>query len=429
MDANGQVAGPNRPGPNRPGPNRPGPNRPGPNRPVPNRAGPELAGTVILGMHRSGTSAVAGFLAKAGFFAGEESDLLAAAEDNPRGFFEREDVNALNDSFLAQADGAWDRPPGREPILSHVVEWQPEVDAMLANLAAQASGRPLVLKDPRISLLLPAWLPVLDRGRFAVIIVDRSPMDVALSMRKRDGRPLYVALAIWQLYCTELLQGLDGRRVLLVRYEDFVQDPGRSGPRLLEQLSEVLPDEVGQRTEAAGVRAEAEATGFVSPEMRHHRTEVEDASNEQVLTGAQLALYEWFRRQPEGWLDLHAPERLRTEPANALVTTAEYFAAVADRSGMEAAYDDERHKALHFEQATELKDHHIERLEVEFRKLRQRVEAGEQQVAALAAESDELRATNRALSEELQHLHEDRRAAASNLAAAARRGFAGRHPS
>ncbi len=197
--------------------------------------------------------------------------------------------------------------------------------------------------------------------------------------------------------------------------------------RLLQQLAEVLPDEVGDRTEAAGERAEAEATGFVSPGMRHHRTEAEDASNEQVLTGAQLALYEWFRQQPEGWLDLHAPERLRTEPANALVTTAEYFAAVADRSGMEAAYDDERHKALHFEQATELKDHHIERLEAEFRKLRQRVEAGEQQVAALAAETDDLRATNRALSEELQRLQGDSRAAASNLASAARRGLAGRH--
>ncbi len=36
-------------------------------------------------MHRSGTSAVAGFLAKAGFFAGEEADLLEAAEDNPKG--------------------------------------------------------------------------------------------------------------------------------------------------------------------------------------------------------------------------------------------------------------------------------------------------------------------------------------------------------
>ncbi len=57
---------------------------------------------VILGMHRSGTSAVAGFLAKAGFFAGEDADLLAAAEDNPKGFFERADVNALNDNFLAE---------------------------------------------------------------------------------------------------------------------------------------------------------------------------------------------------------------------------------------------------------------------------------------------------------------------------------------
>ena len=163
--------------------------------------------------------------------------------------------------------------------------------------------------------------------------------------------------------------------------------------------------------------------------MRHHRTEAEDASNEQVLTGAQLALYAWLRQQPEGWLDLHAPESLRTEPTHALVATAEYFAAVADRSGMEAVYDDERHKALHFEQATELKDHHIERLEVEFHKLRQRVEAGEQQVAALVAETEELRATNRALTRNSSTSTRTDRAAASNLASAARRGFAGRHQS
>ena len=74
----------------------------------------QMAGVVILGMHRSGTSAVAGFLAKAGFFAGEAADLLEAAEDNPKGFFERADVNALNDNFLAELDGAWDRPPGRD---------------------------------------------------------------------------------------------------------------------------------------------------------------------------------------------------------------------------------------------------------------------------------------------------------------------------
>jgi hypothetical protein len=394
----------------------------------PKGASPRVTGVVILGMHRSGTSAVAGFLAKAGFFAGDEADLLAAAEDNPKGFFERTDVNALNDNFLAALGGAWEMPPGREAILERAPEWQPQVEGLLADLAAQAAGRPLVLKDPRISLLWPAWQPAVDKGSFAIIVVDRSPMDIALSIRKRDGRPLYVALALWQLYSTALLAGLAGRRVLLVRYEDFVADPASSGPRLLQQLADLLPEEVAKGAQAVeGSEGPGEATGFVSPEMRHHRTEAEDAANEQVLTGAQLALYDWFRRQPEGWLELQAPENLLVEPANALVTTAEYFAAVADRSGMEAAYDDERHKALHFEQSTELKDHHIERLEAEFRKLRGRVEAGEQQVAALAAETDELRATNRALQEELRRLHEDSRAAASNLASAARHGLAGRH--
>ena len=123
--------------------------------------------------------------------------------------------------------------------------------------------------------------------------------------------------------------------------------------------------------------------------MRHHRTDADDAANEQVLTGTQLALYQWFREQPEGWVELQRTRRsCAAEPTNALVTTAEYFAAVADRSGMEAAYDDERHKALHFEQATELKDHHIEKLETEFRKLRQRVETGEHMSPTLAAETD-----------------------------------------
>ena len=123
------------------------------------------------------------------------------------------------------------------------------------------------------------------------MVVDRSPMDIALSMRKRDGRPLYVALAIWQLYCTELLDGLAGRRVLLVHYEDFVADPARSGPLLLQQLTEVLPPEVAPHVAARAPRCgeapsgAGEAVAFVSPEMRHHRTEAEDSLERASLDG------------------------------------------------------------------------------------------------------------------------------------------------
>ena len=373
-------------------------------------------GAVVLGMHRSGTSAFAGFLAKAGFYAGEEADLLPAAEDNPKGIFERADVNALNDQLLEELGGAWDRPPSRALVAERTPAWQGRVADVLAGLEAGAGNRPLVLKDPRISLLLPAWLPVLD-SRFAIVLVDRHPVDVALSVRRRDRRPLYVALALWQIYCTELLAGLAGRRVLVVRYENFVADPDRNTQRLLDQLSEALPIE--------GADA-GRAQGFVSPDMSHHQTGPRDATNEQVLTAAQLALYRWWAELPEGWTELSAPADLRAEPESALVTAAEYYDAVADRYGMETAYDLERHKALHFEQATELKDQHIANLEGALGGLRHQVDDQTARLAAIEAQVEEVRGDNEALRHQLRTLREDGRAAAGNLLAVARRGWSSR---
>jgi hypothetical protein len=375
-------------------------------------------GAVVLGMHRSGTSAIAGFLAKAGFYAGEEADLLPAAEDNPKGFFERADVNALNDNLLEELGGAWDKPPRRALVAERAPAWQARAEKALAGLDAGAGRRPLVLKDPRISLLLPAWLPVLD-CRFAIVLVDRNPVDIALSVRRRDRRPLYVALALWQTYCAELLAGLDGRRVLVVRYESFVEDPDAGTRLLLDRLAEVLPVE-GADT--------ARAEGFVSRDMRHHQTGPADRANEQELTAAQLALYRWLAGLPEGWVELSAPDDLRAEPESALVTAAEYYDAVADRYGMETAYDMERHKALHFEQATELKDQHIANLEAALGGLRRQVEDQAARLSTLDVQVQDLEGANEALHHELRTLREDGRAAAGNLLAVAKRGLSGRPP-
>jgi hypothetical protein len=373
-------------------------------------------GAVVLGMHRSGTSAVAGFLAKAGFYAGEEDELLPAAEDNPKGFFERTDVNALNDHLLEELGGAWDKPPSRAIVAERTPAWRGRVEEVLAGLDAGAGNRPLVLKDPRISLLLPAWLPVLA-SRFAIVLVDRNPVDVALSVRRRDKRPLYVALALWQIYCTELLAGLAGRRVLVVRYENFVADPGRNAQLLLDRLAEALPVE--------GADA-GRAQGFVSGDMRHHQTGPRDAANEQVLTAAQLALYRWWAGLPEGWAELSAPAEMGAEPGSALVTAAEYYDAVADRFGMETAYDTERHKALHFEQATELKDQHIANLEGALGGLRRQVDEQAGRLAALEAQVEEMEGSNEALRHQLRTLREDGRAAVGNLLAVAKRGWSSR---
>jgi hypothetical protein len=373
-----------------------------------------LEGVAVLGMHRSGTSAVAGFLSRAGFYAGGEDDLLAPAEDNPKGFFERTDVNELNDGFLSELGGSWDRPPPRHLVAEKGPAWAEKVAEVLARLERGGRGAPLVLKDPRISLLLPAWLPALE-GRFAFLLVDRGALDTAWSVRRRDGKPLYVALALWQLYWSELLDGLAGRRVLVVHYEPFVERPHEEGGTLLRLLADALP---GVATAEAG-----KAQGFVSMDMRHHHTALDSSESLDVLTGSQLSLARWLAGLPEGWVELEPPPAFRTQSCSALTAATEYFDAVADRHGMETAYDLERHKALHFEQATELKDRHIKNLEDEVASLRRQLEAGAGRVAELEAEVARLRTGNEALSSELRRLHEDGRAAASNFFAAARRSL------
>src|SRR5579862_2834876 len=67
-----------------------------------------LAGStaiVVLGMHRSGTSALAGMLHGLGVALGPR--LMAATADNPRGYWEHIDVVAVHHQLLAALGGAW----------------------------------------------------------------------------------------------------------------------------------------------------------------------------------------------------------------------------------------------------------------------------------------------------------------------------------
>ena len=61
---------------------------------------------LILGMHRSGTSAVTGALALRGVYLGQ--DLMPPGPDNPRGFWEHAGVVAIHERLLEALDRRWD---------------------------------------------------------------------------------------------------------------------------------------------------------------------------------------------------------------------------------------------------------------------------------------------------------------------------------
>ncbi len=202
---------------------------------------------VVLGMHRSGTSLVAGLLSKLGLYVGEEPELLAPQPDNPKGFFERSDVVAINDALLAAQDATWDRPLGvlnnRNP--EHIQEFPAaKIRELVSNLESHS---PFLIKDPRFCLTINTWQKYLDNPVY--LFVYRDPVEIALSLQRRNRMPITVGIALWEFYIVNLLQSIAGKKVVVVDHASALADPQaflRDTGKKLEALGFALsgtPDE------------------------------------------------------------------------------------------------------------------------------------------------------------------------------------------
>jgi hypothetical protein len=149
----------------------------------------------VLGMHRSGTSALTGSLQKQGLFLGRVSTQNV---HNPKGNREATEVRVLNEDVLRASGGSWDRPPA-------AVAWEPQHEERARGiLAHHAAHEVWGFKDPRTLLTLGGWrelVPDLER-----VGVFRHPGDVARSLERRNAMPADDAVALWRAYNQVLLQ-------------------------------------------------------------------------------------------------------------------------------------------------------------------------------------------------------------------------------
>ena len=178
----------------------------------------ERTGVVVLGPGRSGTSAIARAFVRAGFFAGEEEDLLGPAPSNPLGHYEPVAVLRTNEELLERLGCAWwADAPVAEAQLPLRAEAVPRLEALVEQQLTAADGAPIVVKEPRINALLELWQPTLDRGLHPVIAV-RDPLEIALSHTRLDGASIPHALAAWEAQSTAVLRWLDGRTATVVPF-------------------------------------------------------------------------------------------------------------------------------------------------------------------------------------------------------------------
>jgi len=219
------------------------------------RAAADTTIVCIAGMHRSGTSMVGRLLNKCGMYLGDPAEIMPAGEDNAAGFWENLRFVALNDDLLRAADAAWDHPPSQD------TDWSAPCFARIAakgqTLASGfGSHRFWGWKDPRNSLTLRFWLKLFPNLK--VVICLRHPLEVAISLHRRNFSSYQLGLTLWTEYNRCLLQSVPVGNRILTHYDAYFDDPKRELSRVLAFLGRTVP---GNELE--------ESISTVAKELRH----------------------------------------------------------------------------------------------------------------------------------------------------------------
>ncbi|MFM7143806.1 MAG: sulfotransferase family protein, partial [Alphaproteobacteria bacterium] len=229
-------------------------------------AGARRRAIVVAGMHRSGTSAFVRCVNLLGAGIGEK--LIPANWGNERGFWEDEEVVAADDALLAAAGRTWhdvrSMPTGWEssPALA-------EPAARIARIVADETARcPLwVVKDPRLSRLVPAWDAAFEAAEVepCFLVALRHPAEVAASQERRDGFSAGKSNLLWLRHLLEVERATRGRRRVFALYDDLMRDWRTTLVRSGEALGLDWPVPI------AAAAAEIEA--FLGRDLRHFSLE------------------------------------------------------------------------------------------------------------------------------------------------------------
>lgn len=209
---------------------------------------------IVLGAHRSGTSAVAGLLHQSGIVMGSTRTFRPRPTvENPLGFFENIEFRRLNDALLRRSGHRvkeWNPSPVLVRASRRFMPWMERLLREYTSLYGLWGW-----KDPRQMLTLRAWHHALHSLNLLpetnIILVYRDPGAVADSLQRRGNvNSLSHGIAVWQLYNETALDALslfEEQAVFALRYEDFVSDP-HSYARSMSQWSQtsIVEDRVHQ---------------------------------------------------------------------------------------------------------------------------------------------------------------------------------------
>jgi hypothetical protein len=249
---------------------------------------------VILGMHRSGTSATTRALGLLGASLGPPANLGK--------FWENQVMRRPNERLLEAFGGGWECPPELPEGWVGAPEAKALVPEAKAALAEYASAPVFVWKDPRTCMTLPFWLELFEEPP-VIVFIHRHPAEVAASLRTRNSLTTAHGYALWERFNGDALRNAVGLRTVALDYGALVEAPAETMQRIVDALAGwgvTLP------------RDPATTDMELTPKRRHHESD-HGVFDDPLSTESQRALY---ARLPEysGVHDSFALDRPLPEP-------------------------------------------------------------------------------------------------------------------
>lgn len=218
---------------------------------------------LILGMHRSGTSLLAGSCRLLGADLGDR--MMQARQDNVMGFWEHDEVVQLHDRMLERLGFAWDDVRALPDKWWSYEAIRPLRETLKTVLQRDfgASGLGCV-KDPRLCRMLPLWQELLKELGWqpVYLLATREPGEIAASLRSRNGFSAEKSTLLTLRYTLEAEAASRGGRRATVDYADLLKDWRAVLRPAWEQLGLPWPGDVST--------LDAEMARFVHKELRHH---------------------------------------------------------------------------------------------------------------------------------------------------------------
>jgi hypothetical protein len=234
----------------------------------------------ILGM-RSGSSMITRLLNICGLQLGEQNYLLVTGTNaNKKGYWENTEILRINNKILELFDGTWSHPP----IFPE--KW--EQDKRLDNIYKEADDLILYMnekyslwgfKEPRTALTLPFWQKIIPEMKYIVIV--RSPLDVAISLYKRDGMDISDGMLLWFTHMLSILNHTKGEETFFTFFDNyFIKEKLE-----LEKVINFIENE-------KVVLNKKEVSDFISHDLRHNKCKYIGEMNNHNVT--QEVILKWL---------------------------------------------------------------------------------------------------------------------------------------